>query len=166
MGFAEREVVTACIDIRSNFFLVSNLQGVGFSDIFGKPITIRGSAHCPVDLTYFIFCSVVPTATVDIHAPVSSLSLEFSLRLPQPLRTSASSSAVVIKPPPAPELITTAPKPIADLSFKLGNISDDIFSAMDEDQIRTLLTNARDILFPPLLLLLFSFNLLIYLPHL
>ena len=55
---------------------------------------------------------------------------------------------VVIKPPPAPTLVTILPKPIADLSFKLGNISDDILSAMDEDQMRTLLIDARNKISP------------------
>ena len=36
----------------------------------------------PVDLTYFTFRSVVNAADIDNHAPDTSLSLEFSLRLP------------------------------------------------------------------------------------
>ena len=83
-------------------------------------------------------------ATVDNRAPASSLSLDFSVRLTQSFSTSASSFAVVINPLLAPALVTTPLKPIADLRFKLGNISDDILSAMDEDQMRTLLIDARD----------------------
>ena len=88
-------------------------------------------SDCPVDLTYFNFRSIVSVITVDIRAPASSFSLEFSLRLPQSLRTSASSSAVVVKPPPAPALVKTSTKSIADLSVKLGNISDDLLFVMD-----------------------------------
>ena len=46
----------------------------------------------------------------------------------------------------APVLVTTPPKLIEDLSFKLGHFSDDILSEMGVDQMRTLLIDARDIL--------------------
>ena len=145
-GSAEWEVKTAGTDIRTAFSFVSNLQCVGFSDVSGKPITILDSDRRHADLTYFTFRSVVPTATVDIRAPASYLSLAFSLYLPQSLSTSASISAVVIKLPASPALVTTPPKPITDLSFNLGNISDDILSAMDEDQMWTLLIDNHDTL--------------------
>ena len=146
IGSAKREAETAAIDIRNAFFLFSNLQGVDFSDVSGKPITIPDPVRCSADLTYFTFRFVVSAATVDIRAPASSLFLEFSLRLPQSLSTSASSSTVLINPPPVPVLVTNRSKPIANLSFKLGNISNDILSTMDEDQMWTLLIDARDTL--------------------
>ena len=115
-GSAEREAETAGIDIQNAFFLVFLICRV---------------SDCPVDLTYFNFRSVVSAIRVDIRAPASSFFLEFSLRLPQSLRTSAFSSAVVIKPSPAPVFVKTSIKSIADLSVKLGNISDDLLFAMD-----------------------------------
>ena len=108
-GFTEREAETAGINIRNNVFLVSSLQGVGFFDVSSKPLTISNPARRPADLTYFTFRSVVAAATVDIRAPASSLSLEFSLRLPQSLSTSTSCSDVVIKPPSVPASVTTPP---------------------------------------------------------
>ena len=68
-GSAERETESAVATIRSHFFLISNLQGVGFSDASGKPITIPDPENRPVDLTYFSFRSVVSAITVDAHAP-------------------------------------------------------------------------------------------------
>ena len=102
-----------------------------------------------VDLTYFHFRSAVSTATVNFHVLASSLSLEFSFCLPQLFSTSASSFDVFVKPPTAPVLVTTPQKSVSDISFKLGNISDDILSAMDEDQMRILLIDARDTLSSP-----------------
>ena len=145
-GSAEKKAETACIDIRNAFSLVSNVQGVEFSDVSGKPITILDPAHRFADLTYFTVRSDVSATTVDIYAPAPPLFLQFSLRLPQALSTSASSSAVVIKSPLAPALVTTPPKPIADLSFKFGNISDNILAAMDEDQMRKRFIDPRDTL--------------------
>ena len=118
MGSTEREAETADINIRNDFFLVSNLQGVGFSDVSGKPLTIPDPVCRPADLTYFTFRSIVAAATVDIRAPASSLSLEFSLHLPQSLSTYTSCLAVVIKPPPSVlASVTNPPQSIADLSI-------------------------------------------------
>ena len=60
MGSAEREAETTTIDISNNFFLVSNMQGVGFSDVSGKPITIPDPTRRPTDLTYLPFVSLFP----------------------------------------------------------------------------------------------------------
>ena len=119
-GSAEREAKTTTISIRNAFPLVSNLQEVDFSNLSGKIITILNPACRPADLTYFTFRSVVSATSVNIHAPASSLSLEFYLRLPQTLRDSASNYAAIIKTPTVPALVTIPPKPIEDISFKSG----------------------------------------------
>ena len=106
-GSAEREAETTAMSIHNTSFLVSNLQSVGFSDVSVKPLTIPDPDRRPANLTYFLFRSVVSATTVDISAPASSLSLAFSLRLPQSLIVSASNSAAVTKTPTAPVLIST-----------------------------------------------------------
>ena len=111
-----------------------------------NPLQFRIQIVTPQTLLYFTFRSITDTTTVDIRAPASSLSLEFSLHLPQILCTSTSCLVVAINPPSALASVTTPPQPIADLSFKLGNISNDIFSAMDADQMRKLLIDARNTL--------------------
>ena len=79
-GSAERVAEATSISIHISFFLVSNLQGVVFSDTFGKPITVLDQILRHVEFAYFTFRSVISTATVDICSPTSSLSLEFLLR--------------------------------------------------------------------------------------
>ena len=62
-GSTEREAETADINIRNDFFLFSNLQGVDFSDVSGRPLTIPDPACCPADLTYlltFLFVLSLP----------------------------------------------------------------------------------------------------------
>ena len=80
-GSAECEAKIAVAIVRSNFFLISNLQGVGFADASGKPITIPEPVNRPADLTYFTFHSVVSAVAVDARFPDKTLSIKFSLRL-------------------------------------------------------------------------------------
>ena len=94
-GSAEREAEATSISIHNDVFLVSNLQGVEFSDPSGKPITLPDQIRRPADLSSFTFRSVVSAATVDIRTPISSLSLEFLLRLPKSLSTSISSPTYI-----------------------------------------------------------------------
>ena len=71
---------------------------------------------------------------------------EFSLRLPQSLIISFSSSTLLLNASADSSAVTTFPQPVEDLNFKLGNISDEILSEMGVDQMRTLLMDARDAL--------------------
>ena len=68
-GSAEREAEETTISIHKHVFLVSNLQGVDFSDVFGTPFTVPDSTRPLEDLTYFTFRSVSFAATIDIRAP-------------------------------------------------------------------------------------------------
>ena len=67
------------------FVLISNLQGVGFSDTSGRPIAILDLDNLSADFIYFTFRSVVSAIAVDTCAPDKTLSIEFLLRLPQAL---------------------------------------------------------------------------------
>ena len=71
-GSAEWEVETTAIDIRNDFFRVSNMQGVGFPDVSGKPITIPDPTRCPENLTYFTFCSIVSILTACKYGPFTT----------------------------------------------------------------------------------------------
>ena len=57
-----------------------------------------------------------------------------------------SHSTALSTTPAYPVLVTTPQKSIKNLSFKLGNVSDDILSEMGVNQIRILLMDARGIL--------------------
>ena len=76
------ETVVTCIC--TAFFRVSNLYGLSFANTFGKPIPVSHSAQRLADLTYLTFRSIVYANIVDDRAPATSLSIKFSLRLPQP----------------------------------------------------------------------------------
>ena len=78
--FTEREAQATAISIHNIFLLFSNLQSVAFSNLNGKSLTISNFAHCPADLTYFTFRSIVSAAAIDFRVPTSSLFLEFSFR--------------------------------------------------------------------------------------
>ena len=68
-GSSERESAAAVTSIRSHFFLVTNLQGVGFADTSGKPVKVPDSTQRPDDLAYFTFRAVVSAHLVDKRAP-------------------------------------------------------------------------------------------------
>ena len=69
-GAAEREAESAVAFIRSDFFLVPNLQGVCFFDPSGKPLEVPDSDNRPADLTYYTFPSVVTAAIIDNRARI------------------------------------------------------------------------------------------------
>ena len=70
---------TAVATIRSNFFLLSNLQGIGFVDASRNPVKIPYPNKLHADLTYFNFRSAVFTVTIDALASDKTLSIEFSI---------------------------------------------------------------------------------------
>ena len=127
MDSTEREAETAVVTIRSNLFLISNLQGVGFANTSGKHISIPDPEKRPADLTYFTFRSVVVAVDVDDCAPEITLSVEFSLRLPQ---TIVSLSPSAESPIAAIISTTRSPNYALSVSFKLGNCTDEIIDAL------------------------------------
>ena len=88
-GSSEREADASISFIRSSFFRVTNLQGVGLADTSGKPIKVPDHTQRPAEIAYFTFRSVVSAIVVDKRAPDKLLSLEFSLRLPQSFQLAA-----------------------------------------------------------------------------
>ena len=79
----EREADASISFIRSSFFRVTNLQGVGFADTSGKPIKVPDHTQLSADLAYFTFRSIVSAIIVDTCARDKLLSVDFSLRFPQ-----------------------------------------------------------------------------------
>ena len=68
---AEKEAEHTVTDIRNDFFLVSIPQGISFSEVSGKPITIQDLDRRSTNLTYFTIRLVIFATTVDICAPIS-----------------------------------------------------------------------------------------------
>ena len=65
------------ISIPNDVSLISNLKGIGSSDVSSKPITVLDPTHYSTDLTYFTFRTVVSAIVVDVPVLVSSLFLNF-----------------------------------------------------------------------------------------
>ena len=136
-GSSERESAAAVTSIRSHFFLVTNLQGVGFADTSGKPVKVPDSTQRPDDFAYFTFRAVVSTHLVDKRAPEKTLSLEFSLRLPQNFQP-----AVVIPTPPG-TLITQIPATNTPTSTTNTPVNDTTLDGLGAAELRVLLLAAR-----------------------
>ena len=124
-GSAEREVEVAVPSICKAFICVSNLQGVGFANVFGKPIQVPNFVHRPTDLTYFNFRSIVSTTVVDSRALDKVFFLEILLPLLQTLSSSFVSASTTDTNHP---LGTTPSKPEEYIGFILGGYSDTIIS--------------------------------------
>ena len=79
-GSAEREAERIVESNRHAFFVVGNLQGIGFLDSSGKPIMV--SDNRAAEITFFSFRSTVLASAIDQRFPSTTLSFDFSLRLP------------------------------------------------------------------------------------
>ena len=79
-GSVERETERIVDSVRHAFFDVVNIQGIGFLDSSGRSIVV--SDNCAVDITFFSFRSTVLANAIDPNFPSTTLSLDFSLRLP------------------------------------------------------------------------------------
>ena len=77
---AELEAERIVESVRHAFFVVGNLQVVVFLDSIGKPIMV--SDNRAADITFFSFRSTVLVSAIDQRFPSTTLSFDFSLRLP------------------------------------------------------------------------------------
>ena len=141
---AEKEAETAVATIRSNFFLITNLQGVGFANASGKPIAIPDLDKRPTDLTYFNFRPVVPAGVVDARTPDKRLSIEFSLRLLQTLVSLSPSTRLPVAATVDTSTVTHSPSPASTIGFQLGNYTDDMLDALGVDDMGLLIDRDRD----------------------
>lgn len=142
MGSTEREAEAAITCIRSDFFRVANLQGIGFADVSKKPIQVPDPDKRPADLTYFIFRFVVSAVATTKRTLDKYLSLEFSFRLPQTFAHHAHFIG-----PPSVTTATTSPmtiesQPLFDFSAKLGGFSDVSFDKLRVTELPALLADA------------------------
>ena len=79
-GSVELEAERIVESVRHTFFVVGNLQGVVFLDSSGKPIMV--SDNRAAGITFFFFRSTVLVSAIDQRFPSTTLSFDFSLRLP------------------------------------------------------------------------------------
>ena len=146
-GSVEREAERIVESVRYAFFVVGNFQGIGCLDSSGKPIAVLDN-HA-ADITFFSFRSTVLVSTIDQRFPSTALSLDFSLRLPQSIMSTAFT--------PAPSLTSgictplSTPKPTmvqiptsrSTSTFALDNATDDELNSMNATQLCQFILNAR-----------------------
>ena len=76
---AERFVDSICND----FFNVGSLQSINVLDSSGKPRSVSDLVNHKAEIALFTFRFTVTASDIDQRFPSTTLSLEFSLRLPQ-----------------------------------------------------------------------------------
>jgi hypothetical protein len=119
---ATLESSTICSSIRSTFFHLPNLIGLGFSDHLGAAVTTSITAD-PIlrstGISYFAFRSTVTPASIDSRIILPSFTIKFWLPLPQTLLVATPPSTaqnLLTKfttpakptPPPSPPAKTAA----------------------------------------------------------
>ena len=82
-GSTERKAERIVDSIRQTFFHVDNIQGIGFLNSSGKLTLVSDVANRTADIVFFTFRSTVTASDIDYCLPSTTLSLNFSLRLPQ-----------------------------------------------------------------------------------
>ena len=94
---AVQEASIICRSIRSSFFDISNLQGMGFRDITGADVASGSITNDvslrPPGLLYFGFRSTVVASDIDRRIVTPAYTVEFLLALPQITATQATTSA-------------------------------------------------------------------------
>ena len=126
-----KEVETIVARVRTDLFCVNNLQGISFSNAPGNRMTVPDSDQRPADFTYFTFRSVVSANSVDNFAPIKTLFLELSLYLPHTIVNLFYAFTILSTTNTTSPLATISPKPVRDLSLKLGNFSDSIYLRLE-----------------------------------
>ena len=151
-GSAEREAERIVESVCHVFFIVGNLQGIGFLDSSGKPIGVSDTRAA--DIKFFYFRSTVLARTIDQRFLTTVLLLYFSLRLPQSITSTASPPAPTltsgIRTPPGTPKTTMVQTPASRSisAFALDNATDDELNSMDATQLRQFILTARPSPYP------------------
>ena len=82
-GTAERKAERIVDSVRPAFLHVENLQGISFLNSSGKGIQITDLNNRTVDILFFTFRPTVTANKIDPRFPSTTLSLDFSLIIPQ-----------------------------------------------------------------------------------
>ena len=104
------------------------------------------------DITFFYFRSTVLASAIDQRFPSTPLSLDFSLRLPQSIISTASAPAPELAsnihtPPstPDPTMVQT-PELRPASAFVLNNATNDVLNSMDATQLRKFILTPHPVL--------------------
>ena len=152
-GAAEREAERIVDSVRQAFLHVNNLQVIDFLNSSGKGIQITDLYNRAADILFFTFRSTVNANKIDPRFPSTTLSLDFSLRLPQsdgPIALApATNLNSALSTPPRTPIQTSASGP--SVISALTNATDVVLRTMDEAQLRQFIINARKSTNPHLL---------------
>ena len=131
---AEREAERIVDSVHQAFFHVGNLQGIGFLNSSGKGMKITDLTNRAADILFFTFRFTVTANMIDPRFASTTLSLDFSLRLPQsyiPIALApATNLTSVLNTPPRTPIQSSASGP--SVTSALTNATEDILKAMDE----------------------------------
>jgi hypothetical protein len=101
---ATLESASICSSIRSAFFLIDNLVGLGFRGAKGDPVTATITADPstrPAGICYFAFRSTVHPSAIDPRISFVGHSVDFWLALPQSL-SAPTPPSLALAPPATP----------------------------------------------------------------
>ena len=138
-GSVEREAKRIVDSVCHAFFDVDNLQGIGSLDSSRKKIMISNNRAS--DITFFSFHSTVLASALAQCFPSTTLSLDFSLRLPQNVTSTASAPAPTLAPsirtPPGRPDHTMVQNPVSrpTSAFALNTATDDVLNLVDTTQL-------------------------------
>lgn len=131
---AEREAELIVESVRHAFFDVSNLQGIGFLDSSGR--RIMASSNRAADITLYSFRSTVLTIAINQRFLSSTLSLDFSLRLPQSIMSTVSdpsptlASNIHTSPITSESTMVQTPASRSTSAFAFNNTTDDAVASI------------------------------------
>ena len=145
-GSAEREAKRIVDSVCHAFFDVDNLQGIGSLDSSRKKIMVSNNSAS--DITFYSFRSTVLASALAQCFPSTTLTLNFSLRLPQNVMSTASAPAPTLAPsirtPPGRPGHTMVQNPMSrpTSAFALNTATEDVLNLMDTTQLLTSQTSA------------------------
>ena len=137
---AEKEATVSVGNIRAAVFDVNHLSGLNFRDRKGGSVSFDHTGVRPKNLTYFVFRSAFRASTIDNRGPDELFYVDFALRLPQTLVSTArsflSNSSSTLSP--SPSFLSLVPDETERLMTEFGQFDTVDVNNLGDDTIRTL----------------------------
>ena len=119
---AEDEATVASAKVRATIYNVDHLTGLGLCNRKGDTVSFDPTGVRPKDLRYFAFRSMFMVSAIDIKGPDSPFYVEFVLRLPQTLISTANSISLsnnfsLSPPTKTPDRMAAINQQIEDTDF-------------------------------------------------
>ena len=137
IGSVEHEAECIVESIHHAFFHVDNLQDIGFLNSSGKVTLLSDIASRAVDIIFFTLRFSVTTSDIYHRFSSATSSLDFSLRLPQSVDSTATAPVInlhtsnLTPPSVAKPASFFSPASRPSLTFALENATDDVLTSMN-----------------------------------